>query len=215
MSPIELLPKHLGICAKPGHGLVALVRRGVRRFFSDTRGAAAIEFAFIAPLLITLYLGTMEISQGIEVNKKVGRSASLIGDLIAQHDSLGKAQIEDIINIGAAVLQPYDRDAPTITVTGVNIDAALTAKVAWSRKGVGATYSQGSAVGSTLTIPANLKIADTFLIKVETKLAYLPITSWTIHKNNTGPGGAYASVDMSEVYYLRPRIDDSVDCLDC
>ena len=47
-------------------------RRGLARLARDRRGVAAVEFAFIAPILLTLYLVTMEVAQGIETNKKVG-----------------------------------------------------------------------------------------------------------------------------------------------
>ena len=93
------------------------------RLRDDKSGVAAVEFVFIAPLLITLWLGTMEISQGIEVNKKVGRSASMIGDIVTQSDVITLEDLKDVIKIGAAVLQPYQRDAPVITVTAIHIAA--------------------------------------------------------------------------------------------
>ena len=40
----------------------------------DRRGVAALEFALIAPLLLSMYFVTMEVAQAIESNKKVGRS---------------------------------------------------------------------------------------------------------------------------------------------
>jgi Flp pilus assembly protein TadG len=187
-----------------------------RAFREEQSGVAAIEFAFIAPLLITIWLGTMEISQGIEVNKKVGRSASIIGDLIAQELSLPVATIDDIMKIGAAVLQPYNRDAPRVTVTEIHIDAGLNATVVWSRRGDANTFSRPFAPGSAvLNLPANMKIADTDLIRVETQLEYLPVTSWTIRKNATGPSGSYATVNMAETYYMRPRQGSDVKCVGC
>jgi Flp pilus assembly protein TadG len=190
-------------------------RAAARRFRDETSGVAAIEFCFIAPLLITLWLGTMEISQGIEVNKKVGRSASVIGDLIAQKQDYTVTTIDDILRIGASVLLPYDRDAPIITVTEISINAGLVATVNWSRRGEENSFYRPFAPGSSVAVPANLLIADTHLVKVETRLEYLPITSWSIRRNKSGGGGAYASVDMGEIYYLRPRNSPEVTCTGC
>ena len=176
-----------------------------------------MEFVFIAPLLITLYLGTMEISQGIEIDKKVGRSASIIGDLIAQTDTtITNTDVQDILKIGASVLLPYARSVPTITITGITMDATNTAKVKWSRRATGSTFSTPFAANSVVTtVPTNLKVASTFLIRVETTLEYLPITSWSIKKNKgTGPG-SYAAMDMKETYYMRPRVSDDVACTGC
>jgi Flp pilus assembly protein TadG len=189
-------------------------RLAFQNFRDDERGVAAIEFAFIAPLLITLWLGTMEISQGIEVNKKVGRSASMIGDLITQSNgTIAADDIKDIMKIGAAVLQPYKRAIPEITVTAIKVDAALVAKVHWSRRGNDTTFTTPFAKDLVVTIPANLNIANTFLIKVETKLAYVPLTSWSIKDNKTPSGKA--SVNMAETYYLRPRVTPEIDCTGC
>jgi Flp pilus assembly protein TadG len=195
---------------------LAAKSRGVcARFLADKSGAAAIEFAFIAPLLITMYLGTMEISQGVEINKKVARSAGVIGDLIGQDDDVTKNELKDIMAVGKAILQPYNRSEPKITISLITIGADNVPKVTWSRRGVGTTYTMPYPVNSTTTVPANLTIADTYLIRVQTELEYLPITSWSIQKNKGSGASAYAAIDMSEMYHLRPRINDTVTCSDC
>jgi Flp pilus assembly protein TadG len=185
------------------------------RFLHDKSGAAAIEFAFIAPLLITMYLGTMEISQGVEINKKVGRSSGVIGDLIGQRFTVTKDDLKDIIAIGKAMLQPYNRTDPTITISFITIGADLKPKVTWSRQGKGTVFSKPYEANSDTTVPTNLKIAGTYLIRVQTELEYLPITSWSIQKNKGSGASAYAAIDMSETYHLRPRVGDTVECPDC
>ena len=101
-----------------------------------------------------------------------------------------------------------------MTASAIKIDAALNAKVYWSRRGNSKTFTTPYAALSTVVIPANLKIANTFLIKVETNLSYIPLTSWSIRDNKTTPGGQ-ASVPMSESYYLRPRVTPEIDCTGC
>ena len=58
--------------------------------FSDKRGVAALEFALIAPLLLSMYFVTMEVAQGIEANKKVGRVGSMVADLVTQQQQTTK-----------------------------------------------------------------------------------------------------------------------------
>jgi Flp pilus assembly protein TadG len=195
--------------------MLAAIRSASKRFVGDSSGAAAVEFVFIAPLLILMYLGTMEVSQGVEINKKVARSAGVIGDLIGQSATVTKSNLEKMMNLGKAMLQPYNRTEPTVTVTGITISATSAATVAWSRRGEGTTYSTPFAASSAVTVPANLLIPDTFLIRVETKLEYRPISSWSIEKNRGDGASAYAAIDMAEVYYLRPRMEDTVACSDC
>ena len=45
------------------------------RFCSDRRGVAAIEFAFIVPVLLIMYFVTMEASQAIETARRPAASA--------------------------------------------------------------------------------------------------------------------------------------------
>jgi Flp pilus assembly protein TadG len=48
------------------------------RFFKSKSGTAAIEFAFIAPLMIVLFAGTVEVGRAYQVYNAVNRVASQI-----------------------------------------------------------------------------------------------------------------------------------------
>src|SRR4051812_50200427 len=43
--------------------LIARARRPVRQLLRDKRGISAVEFAMLLPLMVTLYLGGVEVSQ--------------------------------------------------------------------------------------------------------------------------------------------------------
>jgi Flp pilus assembly protein TadG len=186
----------------------------VRAIACDNRGVAAIEFAFIAPLLITLYLGTLEISGALQMNKKLGRAASTTGDLIAAYDEddeIPRAVIRDLLRIGTAATQPYNLTKPTMTVTGVDIDSA-GAKVAWSQKFDGTSFTPGAGKNTAVVVPAKVRIPGTFLIKMEAKIQYRTLTSWTIKPTGVD---TFGSVDMSEAYHYRPRHYPKLICVDC
>ena len=139
---------------------MAKVWAGALRFCADRRGIAAIEFAFIAPMLLVMYFVTMEVSQAIEASKKVGRVGSMVADLVTQQDSITKEQLDAIMDISQTTLQPYNRSRPTIIVTAIEIsnDAALKATVLWSRKLANGAYGAGAAKKTTTTVPAAMKI---------------------------------------------------------
>lgn len=198
-------------------GIWAIVARA-RRFGRDSRGVAAIEFAFIVPVLLIMYFITMEASQAIETSKKVSRIGSMVADLVTQQQSVVKANLDAIMQIGTSTLLPYNRSTPSIIITAIQMsdEASPRATVAWSRKLVGTTYSADGKKGDPVTVPTTLNIRNTFLIRVESDLGYKPIIAWSA--SNSQPLGltsAFSNISMSETYYLRPRRSPSILCGDC
>lgn len=196
----------------------ALRRFGNRAhaFHRDTKGAAAVEFVFIATLLITLYLGTQQISLSLNMNKKVGRAAASISELVSRADEedVPRTDLRDIMQIGAAMLQPYVKTKPTVTVTGIAIDAAGATKVGFSQRMTnGTTYTVPYAKGSAISVPAALIVNDTFLVKVDVELKYQLITSWRSSVARDADG--FVRIPMKETYYMRARNRDLLTCNDC
>jgi Flp pilus assembly protein TadG len=188
----------------------------IRSFLSDIRGAAAIEFAMVLPLLLTLYFVTMEAAQGIETNKKVGRIASMVADLVTQQPEISSSEIRAIMEIGQTIIQPYNRSVPTITVTGIDVESASRAVVAWSRELEGDNYTRGLTPGTQVSVPEKLMIPDTFLILVETDLNYQTLLTWTKEEQKAaGLLASFGNIAMGERYYLRPRMSNSIPCTGC
>lgn len=188
------------------------------RFCSDRRGIAAIEFAFIVPVLLIMYFVTMEASQAIETSKKVSRIGSMVADLITQQQTVVAADIDAIMKIGTSTLQPYNRSTPTIIVTAIQVttETPPKVKVVWSRKLVEGSYIVDAAKDTITTVPATLRIADTFLIRVESQLAYKPIVTWSADsEKRLGLTSAFDSITMGETYYLRPRRSTTIPCGNC
>jgi Flp pilus assembly protein TadG len=200
-------------------GISAIVARA-RRFGHDRRGVAAIEFAFIAPVLLIMYFITMEASQAIETSKKVSRIGSMVADLVTQQQTVVKANLEAIMQIGSTTLLPYNRSQPSIIITAIQITDEATPRVlvAWSRKLVGNTYSADATPNTITTVPTNLKIRNTFVIRVESDLGYIPVIAWSATDEKAKSFGllsTFSNINMSETYYLRPRRSPTIPCSDC
>ncbi|MCB1430467.1 MAG: pilus assembly protein, partial [Nitratireductor sp.] len=71
------------------------------RFREEVRGVAAVEFAFIAPIMILLFVGTIELSAGVATNRKLSRLSSTIGDLITQSQTLTTNDIDNIMDVSS------------------------------------------------------------------------------------------------------------------
>ena len=207
------MSQHAGAHDKP-----AGFRAWIARIAADRRGVAAVEFAFVAPLLLSMYFVTMEVSQGIETDKKVGRIASMVADLVTQQQITTKAEVDAIMTIGQSLLQPYNRSVPKIVVTAIEITDETTPKVKvfWSRKLVNGVASVDLAKGTITTVPAALNTRGSFLVRVESSLDYKPVITWAAaDKKPLGLTAAFDGISMKQTYYLRPRMSSQVACSDC
>ncbi len=80
----------------------------------DSRGAAAIEFAYMAPLLLLLLLGTVEAGRAIDMNRHFAMATQAVGDLVAREQELGTSETNATKNLEAMMhavehmMQPYD-----------------------------------------------------------------------------------------------------------
>ncbi len=112
------------------HRGISAVWARAMRFCADRSGVAAIEFAFIVPVLLVMYFVTMEASQAIETSKKVSRIGSMVADLVTQQNTITKAELDAIMQIGTSTLQPYNRSTPKIIITAIEVTTDAAAESA-------------------------------------------------------------------------------------
>lgn len=112
--------------------------RMIRRFGRDRRGVSAVEFAFIAPVMIGLYLGCVEISDGAAVDRKVSLVAGALANLTASCGSrnansgscanniLSATEMNNILAASSAIIAPYNAANLTMRVSCLSVDANKT-----------------------------------------------------------------------------------------
>jgi len=170
-------------------GLIRL-SRSLGRFRRDRRGVSAVEFALLAPIMIALYVGSVEISDAVSADRKVSLTAAALANLTAQVTTISSADMTNILDASSSIIAPYDTGKLKITVTCLNIDANKAAKVKWS------VTRNGSVKSGTVSIPSALAIANTQLVLAEASYSYTPIIGYTI----TG------TMTLSDRMYMSPRI---------
>ena len=119
-----------------------------RRLMRDDRGVAAVEFAIILPLMLTLYLGSAELSQGLITTRKSTNVASALSDLVAEQAAgatLTDSEIADVFAAATAIMSPYSTTSLKMTVSSVEFvtDAkaatGFDAKIRWTITNNGGT----------------------------------------------------------------------------
>jgi len=148
----------------------------LRGFAADQRGVSALEFALLMPLMITLYLGGVEISQAVSADRKATLVSHTIADLVAQASDVPNADMTNILNASSSIAYPFAVANLQVTVSSVCIDSTGKATIAWSDT-LGGTTRSGTV---TTLIPSALLVANTSLIWGEATYAYRPTIGWTI-----------------------------------
>ena len=188
------------------------LRRGslyrlLRDWMADGRGVAATEFAFIVPLMLVMFFGTVEFCSAIAVNRKVTLIARTLSDLTSQSTSVADADISTFFTVANKIiwpyttgtLNPYFTSPMSGTITELFVDPTThQAKVKWS-KGT-APRTAGSIVTTVgfaaKPIPTALLVDNNYLILSEVSYNYVPTVGYVMAK---------AGVTLSDVAFTRPR----------
>jgi Flp pilus assembly protein TadG len=163
-----------------------------RRFATRQAGSAAVEFALIAPFLIALYTGSVEVVQGIIINRQVGLVASTVANITAQYTTISAANdIPDIFNAASQILAPYSTTPLKVVVSSIQIDSSSKATVLWSKTKNGTART----AGSTITVPASLVVPSSGLVLAEVTYGYTPGVNWI----------QLGTLTLSSATYMVPR----------
>lgn len=171
------------------------------RLRGDRRGVSAVEFALLAPIMIAFYFGLAEFCQGFMAQKRMGHSASMVADLVAQTDVVVKDEIADIFAVGVLIMKPFEATTLAQRVSSVTRDNNGVAKVDWSQ-GNGMTALTN---GATVTVPAGLIANGESVIMSEATYDYASPVDYLMPPITR----------FSQIFYLRPRRVETVGCADC
>jgi Flp pilus assembly protein TadG len=182
-------------------------------FFRDRRGVAATEFAFIAPVMLVMFFGTVEFCSAVAIDRKVTLIARTLADLTSQQTpptiaadgaNIADLDLQNNFTASIKITTPYDATPTQATISEVYVDANLRATVQWSKAAIitsGATTATLTASARnqnddvSTVVPAQLLVAKTYLIFSEVSYNYVPTIGYVM---KTG-------VNMKDVSYTRPR----------
>ncbi len=184
------------------NSLVNPVARLVRRMKQNEKGVAALEFALVAPFMIALYMGSVELHHALSADRRVTDLAGATADLVAQSSDIS-GQMDNIFDAASTYLKPYGVANLRITVTSICHDREDKGRVDWSANYVNGgvkDYAHMDLIDLPLDDDDNpvLTVRGTSLILAEVSYEY------------TSPLGRYVNnTVLSDHYYLRPRLNDT------
>ena len=150
----------------------------------------------ILPLVLLIFFAMVEVSQGLNANRKLTLTVRALSDLVAQATSVTSTDINNVFAAASSIMQPFSTLPLKSRISAVNIDTDGVTKVDWSRGSGMSARSKGDVV----QIPAGLKIPGTQLIWSETEYVFTPPVGYFI----TGP------ITMTDQFFARPRQSNTV-----
>lgn len=157
--------------------LQAAARLG-QRLRRDVSGVAAVEFGIIAPVLIVMLVGVIEITRAVSIDRRFGQVTSLVADLIAREENMSNNDINAVYGIVGHVMGVWGTDTLKLEVIPVQAHPTNAAikKVyaqATNRPSFGGVTPK--AYCANYTLPDDLVAPGSSVIIVEAKYRFKPL----------------------------------------
>lgn len=177
------------------------ITRYLGKFIHAEGGVAAIEMAFIFPVMLLLYFGLVDVTSLLSANRRVTLAASTLGDLVTQSaETIKKADLAGIYAAITPIMDPFPTSTVRIQIFGYK-NSGSSAVLSWSNSKNGSCGSAPSTSGlSTLMSDGNDLVISRVCVD------YTPITGMVIGS---------APIRLADEVILRPRQSASLACTDC
>lgn len=169
--------------------------------FKDRRGVAMVEFALTLPMLMLLYLGSVQLTSAMSCYRKLGATGRFVADLISQDTATTPGEINYVLQAAQVIMAPYASKQLTVRVTSIKTDQTNLGTVQWSSALNGTALRRGTIV----SVPEGLAPGDRFLIYVETSYQFRLL----------GPLKLFNPVLLADRFYMSPRQSRQVACDTC
>lgn len=129
------------------------------KFLKDTVAAAAVEFALVFPIFLTLFIGLYDLAYYILLNNKMARTSGTIAFIVSKQD-ISDTALSSILSNAFVIFKPFDfQTNGTIVTSQIGLNSNNKMVINWQKK-VGAASSRIGSVGQPpSTLPGNLTIS--------------------------------------------------------
>ncbi len=177
------------------------------RYIKADSGIAAIEFAFIMPLLLLLFFGLVDVTDAVSYNRRITSVANSIGDLASSNRTkIIKTDIDDYFKAVDLIMKPKSAASVKVILYGFRKNAAGTAgEQIWKvDNGKGpACNKTPDAAGMT-----NLMTAGNDLVIAQSCMDYTPVVTEFLGTKILGT----TSMKIEQIITMRPRSTKTLDC---
>lgn len=166
---------------------------GTCRIIADCKGTALLEFAVTLPILLSLYLGSVQLCDAVSVYRKATTTSRTIADLASQYTQVSDTELEAVLNASSQIMAPHSTANLKMIVSQVSVNSSGVASVDWSKASGTGTVALTS--GTTYTLPSGVAVNGTSVIVSRVDYNYLA---------NLG-GIVRTEIPLADTIYMYPR----------
>jgi Flp pilus assembly protein TadG len=168
----------------------------LRRFARDPKAVSAIEFAMVLPFMLALYIGAIELGDGLTIRFKATQAVRSVTSLASEYVSINTATMSTILNAASTVITPYSTSNLAITLSEITTNASGQGTVTWSCSLNGTPH----AWNSSYTLPATLQTANITVLLGEVTYPYTPGLGYVIS----------GTINIYQSLYFYPRLTPTI-----
>jgi hypothetical protein len=170
----------------------------------------------IVPIMAIMFIGAVELSQAITVDRRVSQVASATADLVARWSppsgsgstmGIPQSELTDITRVGGIIVSPYDRVPLKIVIRSVMSSPtdANNTRQWWSCtfNGLGSSLVCNCS-NTSYSLPPNLVTTLDNVVVSEATYDYKPLVFDHFMKK-LGTASAAGTYTLAETIYLKPR----------
>jgi len=163
-----------------------------RRLGRNERGAVAVEFALILPMMLVMCFGVVELTQLVRANMKVHAAAQTVAQLVAQQSDVNATSMANYCYAGQLVVVPM-LTGPSLKVAVASVtNVAGTVNQDWQDTTCGGATAMGGTPGMAAGMVNNAN--DSVVIATAT-YTYTSAITYVLA----------SSFQLSQTVYARPR----------
>lgn len=156
----------------------------LNRFAGDRKGLAAVEFALILPMMVLLLLGSVEIVNILQSNRRAENTAASLADVISRDTEVSNAEITGLWSAATPLMFPDNPVGLDVRITSIQFDASRQGRVVWSERcalmagnncgASGFAQLMPGAIVPNAEMPDAMRLPSTSVVRVETSYRYRP-----------------------------------------
>lgn len=105
--------------------------KGLYRLCKRHKAVAATEFALVAPVLVSMFLGTVDLGRALWASHKVLGASQTVADLLTRKEMINDNDIADALDAAALIMQPLPINEVGYDIVGIRYDLSDTPQVGW------------------------------------------------------------------------------------